>query len=97
VEVVQLGLPGRMDALRAGRLPVRRHHGTAGGLGDGPERGAVHHGLLRLPPRLPVGRRGGARRPGRLLRVPVQFRHHEVQLPEEMRAGRRRTPLVVSH
>jgi hypothetical protein len=82
VEVVQLDLPSRMDTLRIGCLPIRRHHASAGGLTDRPDGGAVHHGLLRLPSRLPVGCRRGARRADRALRVPVQFCHHEVQLPE---------------
>lgn len=39
VEVVQLGLPGRMDTLRISCLPVRRHHAQARGLSDRPDRG----------------------------------------------------------
>jgi ABC-type multidrug transport system ATPase subunit/ABC-type multidrug transport system permease subunit len=81
VEVVLLGVPRGVDAVRAGGVAVRRRDD-----GDGrrQDREGVRRGLLRLQAQLAgVGGRRGRGLHG-ALRRPLRLRNHEAQLPEEM-------------
>ena len=81
MEVVLLGMPRGLDAVRTGRVAVRQRHDA-----DGRRRPCerLRGELLRLQAQLagPGGRDGRGVRGA--LRLPVRLRHHEAQLPEEV-------------
>ena len=81
VEVVLLGVPCGVVAVRAGRVSVWGHHDAHG---QRRPRECVRGEVLRLQAQL-VGR-GGRGGPGihRVVCFPVRLCYHENQLPEEV-------------